>query len=864
MDQLTRRVALPNGVRLLVRELRTAPVVTLNLWVGTGAADDPPARAGMAHFIEHVLFGGRGAGGPGGALVREVLDAGGHLNGETGCDGTTFYQILPTEAWQRVLERQVLALTGASFDRDEVDAERAVIVEEARGSERVPQSFLWHRLMERAFPDHPCGRPVVGTEESLADIRPEDLESHFMSHYRGGNLVEVICGDVDADEVVDRASGLLGNLPGGDRPPRADHGLTSERGVEAHGYEGDLERAYVYVAHRAPHALHDDLPALDVLTGLLGVGRSARLRRRLQLERSLVSSVSSGVVTYRDIGLHVVRAVTSAGSVEEVVGECLDEFGRLAGEGINDREMEKSVRRLESAYALEHETSDSIARTLGHYEMLGDYELAEKYVDRLAAVSAADVRRAAETWLADGTCTVVSYAPRGSGAPVGAWRPRRARTSGRRARIMEERPKGPPPAPFERPALVAESSAPYCTREELVNGAVLVKCVSRSVPVASVAVSFRGGHSEEPEGYGGITYATQKALLRGTTRYSAARLAEEVETIGGGIGTAVDRDGFGIGLTVLSSRLERATELLSEVVTSPAFEPEQVAHAREEVTAEIGAAQDDPMSRALLASLPLVLSDHPYGRPVRGTIEEVSRITSDDVASWHAERYGASRMVICGAGDVPDGGLDRLAAPAADAQPPRAVPDPTARPEGDIVLESSGVGQSTVVVAFLGPPAGTDASLALRVAARGLGMMGGVLWRELREKPPHAYSVGASVFQFARAGIVVGYATSQPGGEEGVRDALLETFEGLAGGGLDDDDLGRAARSTAGSYEIALQRGSARAAACSMAEIVGTGYERVFRTPELLRSVTRDDVVAAAAGHLVRERGAASVIVRGA
>jgi len=863
VDELTRRVVLPNGVTLLVRELRAAPVVTLNLWVGTGAVDDPDGRAGTAHFIEHLLFGGRGGRAAGGQLVRQVLEAGGHLNGETGCDATTFYQILPREAWARVLEAQVGAVADASFDPEEIDAERSVIIEEARGSERQPVSFLWRRLMELSFPDHPCGRPVLGTEESLERITPPDLTSHFMAHYRGGNLVEVVCGDVDADETIERASAALARLPDGDRQEPGSESGRTVRGIRARGFEGGVDRSYVLMAHRVPGALHDDLPALDALTGLLGLGRSSRLRDRLQVDEGLVSSVDSGVVAYREAGVHVIRAISAEGGVESIVDAILDEIERLAVGGVSEREMEKNVRRLESAYALEHETSDSIARTLGHYETLGDFRMGEEYVDRLASVTASDVRRVAEQYLHDGACSIVSLAPADSGAPAGEWAPERGATAmrPRAARIEESSDTGH--RPFVRPTFVAESSAPFLSRRRLENGAVLIVCRSRSVPVASLAVSFRGGHSEEPDGAAGVTYLTQKSLLRGTKRLPAALLAEEIETLGSGIGTAVDRDGFGVGLTVLSTRLERAAELLGEIIAAPAFDPAQVALARDEVLAEIGQSTDDPMRRALIAALPHVLPEHPYGRPVRGSRKSVGRLDAGDVTSWHAGRYVASRAVICGAGDVPETGFaDQLVTRSAPGPQPSAGP-PQARPQGDVVIETTEAGQSTVVVTFLGPPAGSDEAVALRVATRGLGMMGGPLWRELREKPPHAYSVGANVFQFARAGIVVGHASARPGMEEAVRDALIDVFEALSRQGLEADDLSRARRSAAGAYEIALQRGAARAAACSMAEILGTGCERVFRAPELLRRVTQDAVVGAASAHLTRDRGVASVIVRG-
>jgi zinc protease len=141
---MVRSEILPNGTTLLVKEVHVAPVVALNLWVGTGSADECAQHAGISHFLEHMLLKGR-EGDPQGFLTRTVQGAGGYLNAATGCDHTAFYQVVPARHWREVLEAQAETLRAPVFADVDVDSERSVIVEEMKMSERNPSAFAWRR-----------------------------------------------------------------------------------------------------------------------------------------------------------------------------------------------------------------------------------------------------------------------------------------------------------------------------------------------------------------------------------------------------------------------------------------------------------------------------------------------------------------------------------------------------------------------------------------------------------------------------------------------------------------------------------------------------------------------------------------------
>jgi len=185
-------------------------------------------------------------------------------------------------------------------------------------------------------------------------------------------------------------------------------------------------------------------------------------------------------------------------------------------------------------------------------------------------------------------------------------------------------------------------------------------------------------------------------------------------------------------------------------------------------------------------------------------------------------------------------------------------------PVGSVVSELAGSPQSIVAVCVGAPRGGTEEAVVGRVIVRALSMMGGRLWRELRERPPHAYRVGGTMLAYAQRGASVAYATSAPGQERAVADGLVEEFGRLASQGLEADELERTKRHLAGSIEISLVRSAARSSSYAMAEVMGSGYEYVERLAASVENVTREDVARVASNYMDPAPGCAEVILKGA
>lgn len=884
---MTHREVLPNGLTVVVKELPGAPVVALGLWMRSGSAADPDGLGGVSHFLEHLLFKGLGPDGPLDlALVVQAM--GGYLNAETGVDHTTFYQVVPADGWARVLDGQACVASSPDFDDAAVEIERKVIVEEARSSERDPWGFLWRRLMETAFVAHACRRPVLGTPDTLERISHADLVAHHRRTCRPSNLVQVIAGDVDVREAMDRcmkaysalAPGDGGTARGGDGAGAGSLGWEGaeprQPALRAQGFLGELKQPYLGVSFHTVPLLHGDSPPLDVLAALLGGGRSSRLSRSLRLTKGIASDVSAGQMSMTDAGTLVVHAVVSHSDVDGVTREVFREIEALRRREPGAVEMAKILRRLEASYAIEHETAETVAWTLGSFEAHGDWRYGEEYIDRLAAVTRGDVLRVARTYLAPENATVVAYAPSGGTVSAGD-RSREVNAligdvvGGPEATAIAEPASGWHAAPFARPVVIAERAAPVTSRRSLPGGGTLVGCEIGGLPLVSAALGFRGGLADETDDALGSTYVLLKLLTRGTTRLTALELADLMEGLGSAIATAADRDGFGLGATVLSSRLPDALPLLLNLVVEPGLREEDFAVVRSEVIAEIGEIEDHPGHLATQLMLPLLFPGHAYGRPLRGTRDTLGRLRLETVRARHREVCEPGRLAVCLAGDFPadwvagevGGFARRLAGGDASPPAPAGARRVRVRPSGSVEVDGPRTPQSAVLVGFGAPRAGSGDSVAMRVLSTALSMMGGRLWRALRERPPHAYSVHATHLALAEGGGLIVHATSQPGSEERVLDAVLGEAADVASRGLTPPEIDRARRHLAGALGISMERRAARAAGYAMAEVMGIGYERVERLPGMVRAVTDEDVARVAGEYLDPAPGFATVAVRG-
>jgi predicted Zn-dependent peptidase len=400
------RTLLPGGLRVLTETVPGVRSVSLGIWVGIGSRDETPAEAGAAHYLEHLLFKGtrrRSA-----AQIAEAFDAvGGELNAFTAKEHTCFYaHVLDTDLPMAV---DVLAdvVTDAVLDPAHVELERNVVLEEIAIRDDDPEDLLGELFDEALYGDHPLGRPIVGTEESVRGMDRAVLHEFWRGRYTTPRMVVAAAGNLHHEHVVDLVGEALDAAAaraGRDAVPaplRVADPPTHTRARLAL-LPDDSEQAHLMIGVPAPSRHDPRRPALSVLSTALGGGPSSRLFQQVREERGLAYSVYSSTATYADAGSLAVYAGCGPERLGEVATVVRGVLADVAANGLTDAELDRARGALRGGLVLGSEDTPSRMNRIGGSEVdHGRQRTIAESLDRISAVTGEQVASLASELLAE-------------------------------------------------------------------------------------------------------------------------------------------------------------------------------------------------------------------------------------------------------------------------------------------------------------------------------------------------------------------------------------------------------------------------------------------------------------------------------
>ncbi|MBX3005528.1 MAG: insulinase family protein [Anaerolineales bacterium] len=422
--QLTQHT-LPNGLKVLLKEIHTAPLVSHWLWVRVGSRDERPGLSGVSHWVEHMQFKGT-AMFPAGELDKTISRDGGFWNAMTYIDWTAYFETMPSDKIDLALRLEADRFVNSQFDPKEVDSERTVIMSERQGNENSPMFLLDEDVQQAAFDLHPYKHEVIGYMADLKTITRDDLFNHYKHFYVPSNAVLAVAGDFDTARMLARIEELYAAVPAGPAPQRVaaeEPAPQQERRVVT---QGPGETVFVKAAYRSLRATDPDFFALSVADSLLagpsnlnlfsgGISnKTSRLYQRL-VEKDLAVGVSGGLQATIDPYLYdITITVHPTSSAEAAVAALDDEIKRLQDHAPKPEELQRAVKQAKALFAYGSESITNQAFWMGFAEVFDTYAWFESYLERLAAVTPADVQRAAQRYLRPERRVVGVYQPDGS------------------------------------------------------------------------------------------------------------------------------------------------------------------------------------------------------------------------------------------------------------------------------------------------------------------------------------------------------------------------------------------------------------------------------------------------------------------
>jgi predicted Zn-dependent peptidase len=412
-DRPFSRVVLPSGITIVGERMESVRSVAIGVWIRVGSRHEAVAEAGMTHFLEHVVFKG--------TRRRDALEialaiesVGGHLDAFTGREVTCFNARVLDEHLDLAVDVLSDLALHPRIDPVEVEKEKGVIIEEIHNYEDTPDDRVHDLFSDAVWRGHPLGNRILGTEESVRAFSNDAIAGYHGRHYTASNLLVSVAGRFDWDRVVSVVESKFAAAPAG-APSRPAPGASDGRGVFHH--ERDLAQQYLCVGGAGlPHE-HPDRYALVLLSTLLGGGMSSRLFQRVREQEGLAYSVYTYADSYSDAGIFCASMSVQPVQGRKAVRATLEEFDRVAEDGIPAAELQSVKAQLKGNLLLGLESTTNQMTRLARSEIYsGRYVSVDELIASIDRITEVDVRRLARAVVARESLCLVALGP-SDGAP---------------------------------------------------------------------------------------------------------------------------------------------------------------------------------------------------------------------------------------------------------------------------------------------------------------------------------------------------------------------------------------------------------------------------------------------------------------
>ena len=399
---------LPNGVRILVESVDHVQSAAVGLWCKTGSRHERDDEAGITHLIEHMLFKGTET-----RTAKQIAESiegrGGHLNAFTDKESTCYHARILADDVPNAVDVLSDMMRHSLIDPDELGREAKVVLEEIKRGEDEPSDQVHELHLENRWGNHPLGKPIIGTKESVSGFTRDNIRTYMDRQYRGENIMLAIAGKVDAQQVQDLAAQFLGDLPSG-----AENGsVPRPAGTASDVYiEKDVEQVHFCIGTDGVSLYDDDLYTLTLLDTALGGSMSSRLFQEIREKRGLVYAVGSYKLSYASGGAFTVYGGTSPEHWEEVQQVTREQFDLVCKDGLDEDELHRTKRLLAGSMVLGLEGMNSRMMRMSRNELHHQRQIpVEETLERLNAVTCSDIQALAQRLLKPELVSITAIGP---------------------------------------------------------------------------------------------------------------------------------------------------------------------------------------------------------------------------------------------------------------------------------------------------------------------------------------------------------------------------------------------------------------------------------------------------------------------
>ena len=833
------RETLPNGLRLVLVENHSKPLIAACIFVNGGSRTETPALSGLSHYYEHLIF--RGGSVKQGELEfrKQMQRIGEESGGYTTNDYTCYGFTAPKESFDEALDRSVDAWMGLKLTQEKVNKEREVVMSEFKQGEDRPDYKVYYQIERLMFRDHPYKRDTIGLRDVIEHASLATFKTFYGERYVPNQMILSVVGDFDS-------AAMRGKLAKAFAPYKRgrdsfEQGLTEKPQAEFRmGVESmKTPSTWTYLGFHVPPNSDPDAATLTVLATLLGSGNSSLLYKALKERENLVTTVDAQFEVRKDPGMFLVSCELPPQNEAKVFGVVRDEVTRLATTPVPAAELERVKSGLENKYAFGSEKFFSRAERLCLYGIMSDISLEPLWPSMLAGVTAEDVQRAAARYLAADQASYSVIRPVGSTGPsdadiqamLPAWRDR-------------------------WPGQTSSLATAKLRKEVLPNGLTLLVQEDHSTPVVAVNALARGGQWIEPEGLAGVSNMAAELLRHGAGSLSARDIAERADALGMNLDAEGNPDDAEVEFQVPSKNFGKAWDLFRDVIAQPTFPASEVAKVREDLLQRARSLGDRPFDYTNVAFRHALYTHAPYRNPVAGDTTSLPKIQTADLRRAYETMFSGQNLVISIVGDFDAAAtLENARRSLGRLRPGKPVAMEAARDQAPSESRVVFVDKDQEQITYnTGWPTCTlrDADyIPLRLAVNLIGDR--VFFKYVYEKGVAYRSWFYMPERFGQMSAMNEMGVT-PSNYPMASSGVLEDVARVTKEGVSPEDLKDTVSKTLARYFLGVQDNASRAERLSFYELSGLGYEYAERYPEQLRKATPEQVAAAARKYLAAGR----------
>ncbi|KQW99449.1 pitrilysin family protein [Flavobacterium sp. Root420] len=664
----------PNGMNVLLLQDNASPVATVQIVYRVGSKNEVLGNTGSTHLLEHLMFKGTPTfNKKSGTTITDVLqNTGAQLNATTWYDRTNYFETLPSDKIGLALQIEADRMRNSLLLKEDKEAEMTVVRNEFERGENDPNSLLDKEIWAAAYIAHPYHHSTIGWKSDIEKAPIEVLRNFYNTYYWPDNATLTIIGDFKKEnvfELIEKYFGGITKAPNAMPQPYTEE--PQQYGPRKIIVKKPGELGVVNKAYKIPGALHEDLPALNILGEIIGAGPSAILNKTFVDTRMGIYSYASAT-NFKEVGLFTIGVGFPTTSKHEDIDAKIGEVvAKIQKEGVTQDEVNRVVAKISAQTILGRDGSGVIASELNEAIAAGDWTDYVTGIDRLKKVTPADVLRVAKKYLVEDQSTTGYFIPKQSGSNEGLeakaenFMPDNAPFYYRdpKHNLVEEgissEQKHTVNKVFDVKEIAAEKTASSFKREKIA-GIDVVSVKTSAKDFMTVAASISLGNFANEGKNEMIPSLTTAMLSKGTTLNDKFKFSEKLQKLGVNINIGASNTKINIGFKCLKKDLDQVIALLAEELRSPLFDTKEFENLKQQFTGNIQQNLNDPGERGGIA---LAQAIYPKGNPnyslsVEDDLANIKNATLDEVKAFHKKYFGPASMHLVIVGDTEGANLN--------------------------------------------------------------------------------------------------------------------------------------------------------------------------------------------------------------